>query len=143
MTEKPFTINDGLYLVVDPSMAIDILLPKIEAAINGGVNIIQIWNHWKEDADKISIIAAIVNIAHQKNIAVLINENIEWMDLVDGIHFDELPVSIEEIRTKINRHFIIGITCGNDFEKIEWAIEHKLSYISFCSVFPSGTVNTC
>ena len=39
--------------------------------------------------------------------------------------------------------FITGITCGNDFSKIEWAVENGMNYISFCSVFPSGSVDTC
>jgi len=143
MNKKPFTIKNGLYLVVDPSMYPTVLYEKIVAALKGGVDIIQIWNHFASGVDKKSVINAIVSLAHQYNVPVLINEDFDCIDLVDGIHFDEIPVDFDNIQSIINADSIIGITCGNDFEKIEWAVANQLDYLSFCSVFPSKSVNTC
>ena len=143
MGKKTFTIKNGLYLVIDPSLTLPILLSKIEAALKGGVDIIQIWNYFSEGADKEMIIKLIVSIAYQYNVPVLINEDITFIDLVDGIHFDEIPADFDKIKADISPDSIIGITCGNDFGKIEWAVANQLDYISFCSVFPSKSVNTC
>jgi thiamine-phosphate pyrophosphorylase len=76
-------------------------------------------------------------------VPVLINEDIDSISLVDGIHFDEIPVDFDKIKSLINPNAIVGITCGNDFKKIEWAMVNQLDYISFCSVFPSKSVDTC
>src|SRR6185369_6565581 len=34
-------------------------------------------------------------------------------------------------------------TCNNDLAIVDWAMKQKLDYISFCSVFPSSTSNSC
>lgn len=143
MQRKQYNIKGGLYLVVDPSIPLDNLITKIESALKGGVDVLQIWNHWLNESDKLTIIKSIVALGHQFDTPVIINENIELFAIteLDGIHFDNIPKNFEEI--KLQRNAIIGLTCGNDFDKIQWAIDHELDYISFCSVFPSSSVNTC
>lgn len=82
-------------------------------------------------------------LGHQFDTPVIINENTDLFanTELDGVHFDHIPVNFEELKSQPNA--IIGLTCGNDFDKIQWAIDHELDYISFCSVFPSSSVNTC
>jgi len=145
MKTKKHTIKGGLYLVIDPSMELPALLLKTEAALRGGIDVLQIWNHWNMEDDKQKIIQLITALAHRYGVPVLINENIELLintDL-DGIHFDTIPDNYAAIQSRLKEDFMIGITCGNDISKIEWAIEHQLDYISFCSVFPSSSVSTC
>ena len=138
-------IEGGIYLVVDPSMNEQILLEKIAEAIQGGVDVIQIWNHWNEDVDKHKLVDAICSLAHKQNIPVLINE--DWTLLkntrLDGVHFDTIPNDINSIREEIGCTIYCGITCGNDLATVEWANEHKLDYISFCSMFPSSSAGVC
>lgn len=138
-------IEGGIYLVVDPSMNEQILLEKIAEAIQGGVDVIQIWNHWNEDVDKHKLVDAICSLAHKQNIPVLINE--DWTllkdTMLDGVHFDTIPNDINCIREEICRTIYCGITCGNDLATVEWANEHKLDYISFCSMFPSPSAGVC
>lgn len=138
-------IEGGIYLVVDPSMNEQILLKKIAEAIQGGVDVIQIWNHWNEDVDKHKLVDAICSLAHKQNIPVLINE--DWTllkdTMLDGVHFDMIPNDINNIREDIGRTIYCGITCGNDLATVEWANEHKLDYISFCSMFPSSSAGVC
>lgn len=138
-------LKGGLYLVIDPSMNLNELLLKTEEALKGGIDVLQIWNHWKDETTKIDVIQNIVLLSHQYFVPVLINENIELLNDtdVDGIHFDEIPQDFEQLQSSFKSNTIIGITCGNNFNKIEWAIANKIDYISFCSVFPSASVNTC
>ena len=131
--------------MIDPSMPLDTLLSKTEAAIQGGVDIIQVWNNWKEGINKTVVITAIIAVAHRHAIPVIINEQEEILHTlpVDGIHFDEIPLNFAALKKNSSRPFLAGITCGNDMNKIEWAIQNELDYISFCSVFPSSSVSTC
>ena len=68
-----------------------------------------------------------------------------------GIDFEQ---KLNVFYGKGTDHEVSGFTFGiknkaqlftvfDDFDKIEWAIEQQLDYISFCSVFPSSSVNTC
>lgn len=138
-------IEGGIYLVVDPSMNEPILLEKIAEAIQGGVDVIQIWNHWNEGVDKHKLIDAVCSLAHKRSIPVLINEDWRLLKdtMLDGVHFDAIPNDINSIREGGGRTIYCGITCGNDLATVEWANEHKLDYISFCSMFPSSSAGVC
>lgn len=139
------SIEGGIYLVVDPSMDESILLEKITEAIQGGVDVIQIWNHWNESIDKNKLIDTICSLAHKANIPVLVNEDWELLkgSKLDGIHFDTMPNDINNIREQVGRDIYCGITCGNSLTTVEWANENKLDYISFCSMFPSQSAGEC
>jgi thiamine-phosphate pyrophosphorylase len=145
---KRRTINGGLYLVLDPSIEQQVLLTKLKSALDGGVNILQIWKNWPENflkREKIGLINKIIDIAVPYKVPVLINEEWELVKETDlsGIHFDTVPSHLERIKTEIGRELIFGVTCGNTIETVEWADQNKLDYISFCALFPSKSAGTC
>ncbi|WP_315818924.1 thiamine phosphate synthase [Paraflavitalea speifideaquila] len=139
------TISGGLYLIIDPARGLDRVLPVVQQAIAGGVDIIQVWNHWYTRQRKIKFINHICEAAYAYGVPVLVHE--DWKLLqhsqADGIHFDEAPTNIEQWRQELGRPFLCGITCGNDLQKVQWAIDKGLDYLSFCSMFPSTTANSC
>lgn len=148
MTQTNKKISGGVYLVIDPAIETSVLLEKIQQALEGGVQVLQVWNHWPEEfdlADKKALIQSILKITAEHQVPALINE--EWNLLkhtnLDGVHFDRAPESFEAIRQEIGRDFICGITCSNDLQVIRWAEQHKLDYVSFCSMFPSRSVDSC
>lgn len=148
MENRKKKITGGVYLVVDPSVEKTELLEKMEQALNGGVSTVQIWNHWPDlfSADeKEQLINEILNIANIHNVPVLINEDWKLLKItnLDGIHFDEMPGDFSNIQSEIGREFISGITCSNDLEVIRRADENGFDYISFCSMFPSSSVDSC
>lgn len=138
-------IAGGIYLVVDPTPGIDKVLPKIDQALKGGLDVLQVWNKWNNNQDKFQFINKLCITAHKREIPVLINDDWELLkntDL-DGVHFDTPPADLDRIRQAVARPFICGITCGNNLERIQWAVEQKLDYISFCSMFPSPSAGVC
>lgn len=145
---KTNTDISGVYLVVDPSMKQKVLLEKVEQALDGGVNILQVWNHWPggmSKPDKEQLITYITEMAADYDVPVLINE--EWQFLktspLDGVHFDEVPENYDQIKEEIERDFIAGITCSNDLDIVRWADDNEMDYISFCAMFPSPSVGSC
>src|SRR5690606_21445536 len=38
---------------------------------------------------------------------------------------------------------IIGFTGGNDLERIRWANQNQVDYLSFCAMFPSSSAISC
>ena len=139
---------EGIYLVLDPSMERDVLLPKLEESLLAGINVVQLWNNWSPKAreqDKRELVTDVLKISAPFNVPVLVNE--DWQLLLqtelDGVHFDEIPNDFERIKQQVGHDRIIGLTCGNDLGLIEWAEEQGLDYLSFCAMFPSRSVDSC
>ena len=145
MMEESKELNGGIYLVVDPSMPKEQLLEKLEKALEGGVCIVQVWNNWKKTKNIESLLGQILDLCQRYTVPAIINN--DWKLLkefpFDGIHFDDVPQSIDAIRREIGRNFAAGITCNNDLSVIDWANNNDFDYVSFCSVFPSSTSNSC
>lgn len=138
-------IKGGLYLVVDPMPGMQVIFSKIKSALEGGVDVIQIWDNWNSHSPKEEFILEICNLAHKYNVPVLINNHWKCLETfpLDGVHFDAGVNNLHQIREQIGRQFFVGLTCGNDHIQINWAINNKVDYISFCSMFPSPTSNSC
>jgi thiamine-phosphate pyrophosphorylase len=144
MKNKSRNISGGIYVVADPATD-SIMISALQKALDGGIDIIQIWNHWLPDQDKHDITDTVCRMAAQKGVPVLIND--DWQLLtetaLDGVHFDHIPVNMDEIRRAVKRPFLAGITCGNDLDRVQWAIDNNMDYISFCSMFPSVSAGVC
>ena len=141
MNKRAFSVKSGLYLIIDPSIEMHLLLQKVESALKGGVSIIQILDNFKPNTCKILIIESVVILAHRFNVPVLINQDVSYANIVDGVHFDEIPEDFDSIRLAISSNSIIGITCSNNLDKIEWAVRHHLDYVSIGAVFPTNSVS--
>lgn len=138
----------GVYLVIDPAMNRNALFQKLREALEARINIIQLWNHWPDNAtqeDKRQLIDEVLQLADPFEVPVLINEEWQWLHQTNlhGVHFDAIPDDWDTIKQTIGREVIVGLTCGNDTERIQWAEEKQLDYISFCAMFPSSSVDTC
>lgn len=139
------SIKGGLYLVVDPEPGIQEVRPRVEAALRGGVDVLQIWDHWHPGQNREEFVEILCIIARQVQVPVLVNESTHllYTTSADGIHFDQRPSSPEKIRQKAGRPVLMGLTCGNDLERVQWAADQQFDYISFCAMFPSPSVDTC
>lgn len=138
-------IKNGIYLIIDPSMDRNILVSMLKEIINEKIAAVQIWDNFKPKENKIEYINEIMQICHAENIPVLINNQWELLKQtnLDGIHFDKMQHNILQIKNELKREIITGITASNDLSIVKWADENELDYISFCSMFPSSTANSC
>jgi len=138
-------ISGGIYLVIDPSMNRSELLQKLEAALSANISVVQIWDNWQHVKNKEKIIREICSLCHQYQVPAVINNDWELLKSLplDGVHFDDVPEDYHQIKQSIERDFLAGITCNNDLSVVEWADKNQMNYISFCSLFPSSTSNSC
>jgi len=142
---KRQTIQSGIYLIIDPSMEEEILFAKLNLIVKEKIATIQVWDNFKKEQNIEEFLLKVYEKASANNIPIIINNRWELLKQspLDGIHFDEIPENFNDIKKEINRDFIAGITCNNDLSIIEYAEKHQFDYISFCSMFPSQTVNSC
>ena len=142
---KKYKITGGIYLVIDPSMPLQELLQKLKEVLKEGICAVQIWDNRKKALNKEKTIVAICKLCHKYEVPVLINNDWELLNTMplDGIHFDNIPKKYNQFKYTLKDNCIVGITCNNDLVITEWANENELNYISFCSIFPSSTRNSC
>jgi thiamine-phosphate pyrophosphorylase len=138
-------IENGIYLVVDPSMEELLLLKRIELALREGITALQIWDNFEGDTDISAFINKVCQLCQPKNVPVLINNRWQYLKTttLDGVHFDKIPIHYDDVRKAVEREFISGLTCNNDLTWVQWADANNFDYISFCSVFPSSTRTSC
>lgn len=138
-------IENGIYIIVDPSMKRTQLISKLKKFRNEKITAIQIWDNFKSVENPTKLIEEIHCLCRDRNIPLLINNRWDLLQQTnaDGIHFDEIPENLVQLKQNWDKELIIGITCGNDLSVVKWANENNLDYISFCSLFPSSTANSC
>jgi len=141
---QPIRIEKGIYLIVDPSMDLDQILTKLRKVLHLPISAVQIWDNFPQDLDEKTVLE-IAATCHSFRRPVLINNRWEYLlhCPLEGIHFDTIPDNFDEILRAVNRPFLKGLTCNNDLNTVRWAHLHRFDYISFCSVFPSSTANSC
>ena len=145
MEIKKKQISSGIYLIIDPSLEEKALLSKLEIIATAKISAIQIWDHFPEIDNREQIVKKILEKTSKTEIPVIINNQWKLLNTLplNGVHFDEIPQNFNEIKKQINRPFVTGITCSNISNEIEWAEKNKVDYISFCSMFPSSTAQSC
>ncbi|MCJ8211343.1 thiamine phosphate synthase [Mucilaginibacter sp. RS28] len=143
---KSKKIDGGVYLVIDPGMQADELLFKLEQALKAGLAAVQIWNNWALDTDKLQLVAGVGRLCEVHRTPLIIDNDWELMlrcPELDGVHFDNIPPDYAEIRKKISKPFLAGITCSGNLDVVQWAHDQQLDYISFCAMFPSASAGSC
>jgi thiamine-phosphate pyrophosphorylase len=138
----------GLYLVVDATLPEDQLLPIVQQALDGGVDIVQVWGGSRKAEELAGIGEKILSLCKRYEVLCIITDKISVCKEIDadGIHFDgyELPpLTPFAVKEQIGKDKIVGVTCGISLEKLLWAEHNGADYVSFCSIFPSTSVDTC
>lgn len=131
-----------VYLIADPSLKEELLIKKVSAAIGGGVHLVQLWNNWPLGTVNEELIKKVHEICTIGKAKLILNADLSWAEypFIDGLHLDE-PTDLSQLQRR--KDFVIGLTVNNDRTIIDWAAGNKVNYLSFCSMFPSGTSNSC
>ncbi len=98
--------------MIDPVKGLGLVLPAVQQALAGGVDIIQVWDHWGAGQNKIIFIHEVCQAAHARGVPVIIHEDWQLMQHTpsDGIHFDEMPADIAPYPQAVGRPSHCGIT---------------------------------
>jgi len=137
-------MKGGLYLVVDASIERNELLRRVEKALKGGVDILQLWANWKNEEEGRELAKELLKLARKYGALLLINNDYKLALEVgaDGVHFDGYDILPSDVK-KYRKDLIVGYTIGNNLERALWAEKVGADYISFCACFPSSSVTEC
>jgi len=122
------------------------LIKAVQGAVRGGAQIIQIWHVEKTHEQDITHISEEINsIANQAHVPLIVNNDLDLAKRIGamGVHFDNFETSADTAREILGADAIVGYTCGNRQETVRKAQSLDASYISFCAIFPSVSVQSC
>jgi thiamine-phosphate pyrophosphorylase len=138
-------IESGVYLVVDSSYGEGKVLSVAKEAMAAGLDVLQLWASWKDDRAAAELGRKLARLASDFSVPFVVNNDLEIAIKIgaDGVHIDGYDPSPDLVRSKMGSKSIVGVTCSTKMEKVMWADAQNVDYISFCSMFPSTSVDEC
>ncbi len=126
-----------IYLVTSPT---DNLLAVVEAALQGGLQILQYREKTAEDCDRIVIARQLKELCHRYGSLFLINDRVDLALAVDadGVHLGQKDLPIAVARDLLGSQRIIGRSTTNP-EEMAKALGEGADYIGVGPVYATPT----
>ncbi len=130
-----------LYAVTDRGENVgESFFDKIEAALKGGITMLQLREKSMELDDLIAEAMIVKKLCDKYDVPLIINDNVDAALLcgADGVHVGIEDIPVREIRKKAPKGFIIGAT-AKTVEQAKTAEIEGADYLGVGAVFPSPT----
>ena len=134
----------GLYAITPDETNTDVLLSKIEAALQGGISVLQYRNKLASPKLQTQQARAILPICRQYQVPFIINDSVKLCLTLDadGVHIGADDGNLSEIRARLGSGKILGASCYNRFELAQAAQQSGANYVAFGACFASSTKPT-
>lgn len=130
----------GLYAITDSELLKGKLLPYVEAALKGGVKLLQYRDKSSDDARRLREAEALRELCNRYGAALIINDDAELAARLGvGLHLGQGDGSLSVARALLGRKAIIGGTCHGQLALAETAAKEGASYVTFGRFFNSTT----
>ena len=130
-----------LYLVTDPHLCASFgLLNTVNAAIKGGITMVQLRDKEASTKERIEIGRELKKILKNSEVPLIINDDVEAAVAIDadGVHVGQSDEKTIEIRSKIGKEKIVGLSCET-IKDAKDADPALVDYIGISPVFPTKT----
>ena len=129
--------NSPLYLITSPS---DQLLTIVEAALRGGITLIQYRDKNSKDTELLSQGQQLVQLCHHYGALLIVNDRVDIALAIDadGVHLGQQDMSVTFARQVLGSHKIIGLSTTNA-QEMQIAITQKADYIGVGPVYETPT----
>ncbi len=131
----------GLYAITDSQLLADgRLLPWVEAALRGGVRLLQYRDKSTDAARRLREAEALAELCLRHGARLVINDDAELAARLGvGVHLGQSDGSLAAARALLGREALIGATCHASLELAEQARSEGASYLAFGRFFTSNT----
>lgn len=131
----------GVYAITPDEQNTDLLLVKVEAALQGGASVVQYRNKLANDKLKTQQACALLQLCRQYHVPFIINDSVELCLTLDadGVHIGADDGNLSEIRTVLGKNKILGASCYNRFNLALSAQQSGVDYVAFGACFASNT----
>ena len=131
----------GLYAITPDLADTDELLEKVEAALQGGISMLQYRNKAANHKLQNQQARALLLLCRQYKVPLIINDSIQICLLLDadGVHIGADDGNLADARAKLGRDKILGASCYNRLDLAQSAQQAGASYVAFGACFASLT----
>ena len=131
----------GLYAVTPDEADTDLLVAKVEAALQGGISVLQYRNKRANHKLQTQQVRAILPLCRQYEVPLIINDSVKLCLTLDadGVHIGADDGNLKEIRARVGKDKIIGASCYNRFDLALAAQQAGADYVAFGACFASTT----
>lgn len=135
-----YSIN-GLYAITPDIADTDLLLAKVEAALRGGVNMLQYRNKTANHKLQTQQARELLPLCRHYNVPLIINDSVKLCLTLDadGVHLGADDGDLAEVSAKLGSSKILGASCYNRFDLALQAQKAGASYVAFGACFSSST----
>lgn len=133
--DKHDSVIRGLYLVTDHD---DNLIPRVEAAIDGGARVVQYRNKNQDRESRLALGLELRELCRRRSIPFIVNDDLEMAVSLkaDGLHLGQDDGDPREARRVLGPGKIIGVSTHTLSEALE-AQAAGVDYIGLGAMFPS------
>ncbi len=131
----------GLYAVTPDEQNTDVLLAKVEAALRGGVHVLQYRNKRADHKLQTQQARAILPLCRLYQVPLIINDSVKLCLTLDadGVHLGADDGNLTEARARLGAGKILGASCYNRLDLAISAAKAGADYAAFGACFASGT----
>ncbi|KIH81551.1 thiamine phosphate synthase [Pseudomonas batumici] len=130
----------GLYAITDSQLLAGKFLPYVEAALDGGVTLLQYRDKSTDEARRLREAEALRGLCERYKTQLIINDDAELAARLGvGVHLGQTDGPLTPARSLLGSRAIIGSTCHAQLELAEQAAREGASYVAFGRFFNSNT----
>jgi thiamine-phosphate pyrophosphorylase len=130
----------GLYAITDSQLLAGKFLSYVEAALEGGVVLLQYRDKSSDEARRLREAEALRNLCELYKTQLIINDDFDLAARLGvGLHLGQTDGPLTPARALLGRQAIIGSTCHAQLELAEQAAKEGASYVAFGRFFNSNT----
>ena len=130
----------GLYAITDSQLLAGKLLAYVEAALDGGLTLLQYRDKSSDDARRLREAEALRDLCARYNTRLIINDDAELAARLGvGVHLGQTDGPLTPARALLGPKAIIGSTCHSQVDLAEQAAKEGASYVAFGRFFNSST----
>ncbi|MES2636430.1 MAG: thiamine phosphate synthase [Pseudomonadota bacterium] len=131
----------GLYAITPDMDDTQLLLKKVEAALQGGISILQYRNKQANHKLQTQQARSLLPLCRQFNVPLIINDSVKLCLTLDadGVHLGADDGNLAEVRDRIGVDKILGASCYNRFDLALTAQKEGADYVAFGACFASNT----
>lgn len=133
-------LQRGLYAITDSNLIGKRLVESVEAAILGGVVVVQYRDKFGDHARRVDEAIALQRLCRRHNVLFIVNDDLELAAQIgaDGLHIGQDDGSLNTARQHLGAEAIIGVSCYNRFELAQAAEKAGADYVAFGRFFASN-----
>ena len=131
----------GLYAITPDGIEPDELLARVQAALRGGVRVVQYRDKQRDTAQRAEIADAICALCRRYGAGFIVNDDLALALAVDadGVHLGADDGDLATARQALGPGKLLGVSCYADFALARAAVAAGADYVAFGAVYPSPT----